>query len=442
MKRVIQVVDILLFYVLGPLIGLAGLCYIHAGRLFKKKALKNGSPINRLTFCIMDLEKEKNKNGIAEDMLLKGGISKQIAVFFDFESDADSSARITDEIISYRFSIHKKSKLFSGGLRKTGDLVNLIKNIFFLLNIARREQINCVESHEAVFLGFIGLIFSRALSVPFVLHLNTSYEMKHKGTGNVSVKFLRFRRIERWLERLACRLSEVIVADRMFYKNLKSFPKECADKYVTTGVKVEAAHYALPETRQNLKGSLRIDGGDAILYVGRLHPVKYVRDLIKMFRKVHAQNNKAFLLIAGEGVLESELKNMANGYGFREKTLFLGPKTANELADLFYTADVVVQPHGGQVLVEAALAGTPSVVYNFDWHGEFVQDGKMGFIVPFGDTDSLAARTLELLSDKERNRKMGTFSREVAVRCYSRETSIENEKAIYMKLAGREKGKR
>jgi glycosyltransferase involved in cell wall biosynthesis len=432
MRIALKLLDILVFYILGPILGLIGLCYIYAGRLFRKKALKKENPVNRLTFCIMDLEKDKSD--LDENMLLRGAISKQIGVFFDFESDEDSACEISDDITSYRFSVHKKAGIAGQGFRKTGALFNLVKNIFFLKGVARAARINCVESHEAVFLGFVGLVFSRMLGTPFVLHLNTSYEMKYRGTGHISVRSLRFRKIERWLEYMACRLADVIVADRPFYKNLPFFPKECAKKYVTTGIKVEKEHYKNLSARKNLKEILRLNCRDIILYSGRLHPVKYVRDLIETFKEIREENKNASLLIAGEGILENELKETAKKYGLGDNVLFLGPKTQEELANLYFTADVMVQPHGGQVLLEGALAGTPSVVYDFDWHGEFVEDGKTGFIVPFGDTDALAAKTLQLLSDKQLRDRMGALSRESALGRYSRENSIENEGAVYSKV--------
>ncbi|MFC1576704.1 glycosyltransferase, partial [Candidatus Omnitrophota bacterium] len=174
-----------------------------------------------------------------------------------------------------------------------------------------------------------------------------------------------------------------------------------------------------------------IDGKDVVLYVGRLHRVKHVCDLIHAFKKIYENNKNAVLLIAGEGVLESTLKSMVEENALGKSVLFLGSKNGKELANLFSTVDVVVQPHGGQVLLEAALAATPCVVYDFDWHREFVEDGKMGFIVPFRDTEKLAEETQKLLRNKELKRQMGFYSREVATVKYSREKSIENEGAVF-----------
>jgi len=431
-----KILDRVVFYVFGPLFALAGLSYVLVKSVFRKSEnfLDGNEPLNRLTFSVMDMEKAKHQSDVLEDMLLKGSIARQISVSFDFESEKNWTSKIADNFTHYHFSVHKKGGVTRAPFQKTGAILRLVKNIFYLLDICKKEKINCVESHEAVFLGFIGLIFSRSLNAPFVLHLNTSYEEKYKARKKVSVKFLRFRRVERWLESLTARLSDVITADREFYKNSRFFPKNCVKKYVTIGIRVGASHYAGLEARRDLKKDLGIESRDAILYVGRLHPVKYVRDLIEAFKKIYARNKDACLLIAGEGVLEDELRDMARKSGLEKEVLFLGSKTQDELKDIFFTADVLVQPHGGVVLMEAALAGTPSVVYDFDWHTEFVQDGKMGFVVPFSDTDALAARTLDLLSNKQLNRKMGLYSHRTAVSGYSRERSIENERAIYDKL--------
>jgi|GEM_PF-1957383 len=436
MGVVMKIADQMIFFVMLFFSGLAGLSYVWVKGLFrgKRSFIENGAPVNRLTFCIMNLEKARYMSDLKEDLLLNDTISRQVAVFFDFESKKDSHARITDNIMYYHFSVHKEEKLAKMGFAKISALVNFVRNVLFLINVCRKQEINCVESYEAVFLGFTGLIFSRILGAPFVLHLNTSYEVKYRASGKVSVKFLRFRRLEKWIEYLTARLADVITADRNFYKDLKDFPKKCIEKYVTTGLRVNEKYYAELDTRRNLKKSLNIIGRDVILYVGRLHPVKYVSDLVTAFKRIRKENAVAFLLIVGEGGLEGELKNMVQEYDLTEDVLFLGAKTPDELKDIFFTADVVVQPHGGVVLLEAALAGTPCVVYDFDWHKEFLQDGKTGFIVPFRDTEKLAEKTLNLLSDKKLNARMGLYSRMTALSGYSRARSIRKEKTIYDKL--------
>lgn len=439
MRTLIRGLDKIIFVVIGLFVGLAGIVYIFGKGIFRSRRNfpKTGDPIRRLTFHIMDLNAERAGSDVTEDTLLQGSIAREISVFFDFESDTDSKSKVTENIECFNFSVHKKGRVSSGGMEKTRDLLNLIKNIFFLMSVCRKENINCVQSQEAVFLGIIGLIFSRFLQVPFILHLNTSYEMKYKGTGRVSVKFLRFRIIERWLEHLTMRLADVIVADRNFYKNAESFPKGCLQKYITTGVKVGKTHYSELRTRRDLKRELGIEGRDVVLYVGRLHPVKYVQDLIEAFQHMYKRYDNACLLIVGEGILKEKLEDAIKKYSLGSYVLFLGSKPQEYLKDIYFTADVIVQPHGGQVLLEAALAGTPSIAYDFDWHGEFIENGKMGFVVPFRDIEQLSRKTLDLLTDKKLKKELGRYSREVGISRYSRQRSVDNEKQIYDNLIRR-----
>jgi len=255
--------------------------------------------------------------------------------------------------------------------------------------------------------------------------------MKYKGTGRVSVKFLHFRWLEKIMEDLTLRLSDVIMADRNSYKESPLFPKDCIEKYIATGVKVSRSHYEGLANRVDLKKDLGIVGKDVVLYVGRLHPVKYVDDLVEMNRIINDKYKNSILVIAGDGILKDEMKDKIEKYNLTDKVLFLGSKTQDELKDIFYTADVVVQPHGGQVLVEAALAGKPVVVYDFDWHREFVKDGLVGFVVPFRDVKALADKVLSLLTDRNLRKKMGDYARNFAFTDYSRDSSIENEREIY-----------
>ena len=41
-------------------------------------------------------------------------------------------------------------------------------------------------------------------------------------------------------------------------------------------------------------------------------------------------------------------------------------------------------PLMGYTLIEAGLTGVPIVTYDYDWHGEIIEDGVSGGLAPFG----------------------------------------------------------
>jgi len=113
MQKLIRVLDSTVFLAIGASVALSGLLYVFTKSLFRKKRLfiEKKEPVNRLALRIMDLEKEKERTDLEEDILLKGAISKEISAFFDFDSGENSVAKISDRITGYTFGVHRKSGL-------------------------------------------------------------------------------------------------------------------------------------------------------------------------------------------------------------------------------------------------------------------------------------------------------------------------------------------
>jgi glycosyltransferase involved in cell wall biosynthesis len=95
----------------------------------------------------------------------------------------------------------------------------------------------------------------------------------------------------------------------------------------------------------------------------------------------------------------------------------LGPNSA-PLIDLFKDADVFALPTRADclavVLGEAMAASLPIVTTSVGAHGEAVEDGRNGFIVEPGDSDSLCEALERLVDDAELRRSMGQQARALA----------------------------
>jgi glycosyltransferase involved in cell wall biosynthesis len=88
------------------------------------------------------------------------------------------------------------------------------------------------------------------------------------------------------------------------------------------------------------------------------------------------------------------------------------------LIDLFKDADVFALPTRADclavVLGEAMAASLPIVTTSVGAHGEAVEDGRNGFIVEPGDSDSLCEALERLVDDAELRRSMGQQARALA----------------------------
>jgi glycosyltransferase involved in cell wall biosynthesis/predicted metal-dependent phosphoesterase TrpH len=145
--------------------------------------------------------------------------------------------------------------------------------------------------------------------------------------------------------------------------------------------------------RQRLLG----DGSLLLLSVGRVSREKRPEVLLEAFARVHARASGLRLVIVGDGPARAELEASAPA-----GVTFLGEVRAEALADIYACADVFCFPSTtdtfGQVLLEAAASGLPSVAAGAGGAVELVADGVTGLLAPPGDIDAFA-QALQLLVD-------------------------------------------
>ncbi|MCS4150741.1 glycosyltransferase family 4 protein [Salinibacter ruber] len=84
-----------------------------------------------------------------------------------------------------------------------------------------------------------------------------------------------------------------------------------------------------------------------------------------------------------------------------------------------------------KILTEAAAAGRPLVATDVAGCQEIVQDGENGFLVPPGDSSSLAQALRSLIESPDDRRRMGTRSRKIAENKFSDEKVIEETLSVY-----------
>jgi glycosyltransferase involved in cell wall biosynthesis len=140
-----------------------------------------------------------------------------------------------------------------------------------------------------------------------------------------------------------------------------------------------------------------------LLNVGRLVPQKGQRYLIEAMPEVVKAHPQCRLLIAGEGFLESSLKDLAARLGVADRITFLGRRA--DVPDLLNAADIYVFPSlfegFGVALLEAAAMGKPCIASGVGPMPEILDHGNAGLLVPSMDSKELSAAVLRLASDPQ-----------------------------------------
>ena len=104
------------------------------------------------------------------------------------------------------------------------------------------------------------------------------------------------------------------------------------------------------------------------------------------------------------------------------------------LAQLLAKAAVVVSPHTGRALTEAALAAAPIVAYDVDWQSELIETGCTGTLVNHDDIPGLGRAVIDLLDNPELRRRLGRAVRKRALDMLDPAALNEHERQAYRKL--------
>lgn len=146
-----------------------------------------------------------------------------------------------------------------------------------------------------------------------------------------------------------------------------------------------------------------------VLYVGRLSREKDLDQLLEPLRRL--QRYGVRLAFVGSGPGQDELKEMFAG----TPTVFTGYLAGEDLAAAYASADVFAFPSAtetlGLVALESMASGVPVVGADAGGIPFVIDEGRTGFLVRPGDTDTLTDRLQQLVTDEALRARMGAAAR-------------------------------
>lgn len=168
-----------------------------------------------------------------------------------------------------------------------------------------------------------------------------------------------------------------------------------------------------------LREKLRIPhDGVLILFAGKLEPKKDPFTLLRAFESISSKH--VFLLFAGNGVLENELKAKVAQSHLVENIRFLDFQNQSFMPTLYQASQVFCLPSAGPgetwglAVNEAMAAGKPVIVSDkVGCAADLVKDGINGAIFKHQDHLDLAAKLRLLLAQNENLPKFGRASQKI-----------------------------
>jgi glycosyltransferase involved in cell wall biosynthesis len=147
-----------------------------------------------------------------------------------------------------------------------------------------------------------------------------------------------------------------------------------------------------------------------VAYLGRLARSKRVDHVLEAFAKILRACPGARLIIAGSGPEERRLMKLASRLGIAGSTEFAGRVSEERKAEILSSSHLALFPGTregwGLVVLEANACGTPVIGYDVPGLRDSIRDGVNGFLVPEGDADAMAAKSISLLKDTKALEKL------------------------------------
>ena len=170
-------------------------------------------------------------------------------------------------------------------------------------------------------------------------------------------------------------------------------------------------------------------------WAGRLDSVKNCLLFVESASIIKKRMPETCFLIAGDGEEREMLQERSHDLGLSDCMMFLGDR--DDMPDVMAAFDVfVLSSHNegfGRVLVEAMAAGAVPVSTMVGGTPDVVEDGVSGFLVPKGDSQTMADAVCSLLADNELYNRLRTNGIKRA-ELFTLRSMVEKFEGLYAEL--------
>jgi glycosyltransferase involved in cell wall biosynthesis len=291
--------------------------------------------------------------------------------------------------------------------------------------LSNRNRPSLVLADDANLLGFAARWVARRVGAPYAICVYYDNDLYHRMTGRPVLAFLRSRRLERILERFLFGGAVGVYAATRGYRDYALRHGADGDRTYLGSWSVDEVFYGDPRPPH--------PDGRELLFVGRLHPLKFVDDILAALVRLPPRLR---LDVAGEGTERGRLESLVSSLGLANRVRFLGLLRREELVARMQAAKILLVTQGFSAAVECVLSGRPVVAYDHECNREVVRDGETGILVPFRDHSGLAQAVERLLSHPGLAQELGQRGRQAMLEECSIEKSIAHRRQFFERCLG------
>ena len=191
-----------------------------------------------------------------------------------------------------------------------------------------------------------------------------------------------------------------------------------------------------------------LKGKRVVFHPARMGLAKGCDVTIKALRLIKKRFPDVLLILAGTKNIidwsltqEKDIAYMVRLVKFLmvEDNVLIDSFPLEDMPKLYAASSVCVYPSTasepfGLTMLEALSSGKPMIITKTGGMPEIIKEGVNGFIVPVKDFESLASRTIQLLSDDDLRERLGYTGRQIVEQQYTKEIVAHNTLNLYKRF--------
>ena len=286
--------------------------------------------------------------------------------------------------------------------------------------IARNDSIDYIHSHGLwmmpnIYAGWI----AKKYNIPLIISPRGALSEKAMKTGLILIKNLFWHIFQKKILLSASCFHATSDAE---YEDIRRIGFKQPVIIIPNGIDFQEK---IKKTKQPHK---------TLLFLGRIHPIKGIENLLYAWSEVHSFFPDWRLKIAGPGerIYVEKIKSLSSTLSL-ERVDFLGPLYGKNKWDAYRNSELYILPsfseNFGMTVAESLSVGTPVITTKgTPWRG--VIDKKSGYWVE-NSKNSLVSCLQEALPDLLKLRKMGLNGQRWMLQAYSWDAVAKEMQAMY-----------
>lgn len=306
--------------------------------------------------------------------------------------------------------------------------------IYQLYRFIKKGNYNIVHTHSSK-AGVVGRIAARFARTPVVLHTVHGLPF-HRYQSKLKKKAFIF--IEKFSS-LFC--DKIVAVTDTIIKTMLAYNIGNRNKYAMIRSSFDIENYKTngEVERKKTKHRFGIEEDDIIIgKIARLSELKGHKYLLESFKLISLKIPQARLLLVGNGELEYDLKRFVDENNLKDKVIFAGLITPEEIPSIIEIMDIVVHAsllEGlARVLPQAIMMEKPVISFDLDGAYEIIKDGVNGYLIKPLDTEQLGEKIVYLCNHPELIKEFGKKGRELLGDQFSSKRMVTQINELYSSL--------